>query len=512
MRGSSVSLKRGGSGLRTAALRIVIVLVACGVLAECTLRFLLFSHVADRWPVARAFRDPSRFADSRDGEEWFVLNYLWTSAWGHGQGRPPWAPHEDDRLGWTSERFLSGTYAHVAEADLGTRRPVLLLGDSFSACVTPEGTCFESLMDGSRLGGEYALLNYGARGYGLDQTYLLLRSLLGRFASRKPIVLVGLMVDDDLDRCLLDFRDWPKPRLRAENGRLVVPEERIPTPEEYLAGHPPVPASYFAAMLRMSLRKPGTRTFPRAEAEKQELSRLILRAVVAELREKEVPFCFVLFNDSDHSADPGTNGWRQPLVHEELSALAAPYVEVRDELLLMASSGRAELGTLFRGDKHLDERGNVAAFATMLRGLAISGAGIDVPRAAWAFEATSDVQGGGVARYDRGTTRFLREAGGKEGLILRGGREPTTVSFLLSGAVRAFRATAWSTGSSEQSAGIQVSAIVDGAVRWNGMLRSREPQPLDIDLRGAQRLELVVPARPDSAHNACAVFSDPSLY
>lgn len=484
-------------------------LVACGALAECSLRFLLFSHVADQWPIAKSFRDPSRFADWRIGERWFVLNYLWTSAWGHGHERPPWAPHQDDRLGWTSARFLPETYVHLAESTLGSRRPVLLFGDSFSACVTPEGTCFESLMDESRTGSECGLLNYGVAGYGLDQTYLLLLSAVGRFASRRPIVVVGIMVDDDLDRCRLDFRDWPKPRFRVENGRLLVPDVRIPTGEEYLARHPPLPASYLWSMLLMSLTNTKTGSFPEADAEKQELSRQILRAIVSELRGRDLPFFFLLFNDSDHIADQRTNGWRQTLVREELDALGAPYVEARDELRLMAAADRKELSSYFTPDKHLVARGNVAAFATLLRGLTISAAGIMVPRAAWAFEATSDAEGGGVVRYECGSHGFLRTSGG-ERLILRGGREPTTVRYALFGAARTFRSTAWAIGSA-QDQGVEVSAVVDGSVRWSGILRPKgEHRSITVDLRGAQRLELVVPARQDGTHNACAVISDPT--
>src|SRR5205085_7133999 len=110
--------------------------------------------------------------------------------------------------------------------------PVLLFGDSYAQCATPPEQCFQSLLEQSELTHEFALLNYGVGGFGLDQMYLLLRHVLPRFREQKPFVVVAIMIDDDFTRSLLAMRDWPKSRAHWEHGILRIDPPSATDPEQ----------------------------------------------------------------------------------------------------------------------------------------------------------------------------------------------------------------------------------------------------------------------------------------
>ena len=95
---------------------------------------------------------------------------------------------------------------------------MLLFGDSFCECATPPEECWQGLLERSPLGPRFALVNYGTGGYGLDQVLLLARRVLDRWRGRDPLVVVGILVDDDLDRDALALRNFPKPRFRLADG------------------------------------------------------------------------------------------------------------------------------------------------------------------------------------------------------------------------------------------------------------------------------------------------------
>lgn len=337
-------------------------------LSEAVTRYLVLGHSCSGWGIARRLRIPSHFGRPQSDEAYSILQFLWLPP-ENRNGRPSWAPDYDPRVGWTSDLFRPGDYVHVDEVRVGDRRPILLFGDSFSAGVWTKEWRFQALLEKSPLSERFAILNYGVPGYGLDQTYLLLREVLRRREGGRPIVIVGLLVDDDLDRCLLSFRSWPKPRLRVEGGRLVEPDNPVPTVEEYLAGHPNLPVSYAWTLLQASWRDDSVRGTLEQEIEKQELARPILRAIVAELRSHHFPFFFLLFNGAAATQDPAVLDWRQTLVRKELSALGATEFEVRDEILRVSELRKRAVGSYFGTDDHLNESGNAAAFRTIVRGI-----------------------------------------------------------------------------------------------------------------------------------------------
>ena len=57
-----------------------------------------------------------------------------------------------------------------------------------------------------------------------DQVLLLMQDSIDHYAEDDPVVVFGIVLDSDLERSVLGFRAWPKPRLRLTGGDLVGPE------------------------------------------------------------------------------------------------------------------------------------------------------------------------------------------------------------------------------------------------------------------------------------------------
>ena len=497
---------------------ILATVLALGLLEGAT-RYLVLADSCSGWGIARRFRIMSRFGRVQSDDAPSILHFLWLPP-GERNRRPPWAPSHDQRVGWTSDLFRPGDYAHVDESRVGDRRPILLFGDSFSAGVTSQEVRFQALLDKSPLGAHFALLNYGVPGYGLDQTYLLMREVLDRRTDGNPIVIVGLLVDDDLDRCLLSFRNWPKPRLFVESGRLIEPRGAVPTVSEYLAGHPNLPVSYAWTLFESIWRDTTVRGTARQEAEKQELSRLFLRAIVADLHRRELPFFFVLFNGTAATQDPAVLDWRQTLVREELSALGARWFEVRDDILSVCERRKLQAGFFFRaGDDHLNDQGNRIAFEAIRAGIEGKFDRVDTSHAAslkvddsfvgterseetwfFGFEATVRTRGtSGAARVSRTPYRPFSADSKDPYLVLRPGEHgPTEVRLLLDG--KATRLLGQAMSLSHTKGRDADSPVI--AIRVDGRLVTFHDVPfypaqlaLDVDLAGAEEVEIVAERR-----------------
>ncbi len=500
--------------LRRLLPKLVLSVVFLFLLLEGSVRFLLFSSATSSWSVAQRLRDPARFGSSSSDDLYWYLTWRWKKP-----REGDYVPPHDPRLGWTWGTVAPGSYVHIGETRLGARRPILLFGDSYSACLTLAEECFQGLLEDSALADDYALLNYGICGYGLDQIWLLLGPVLDRHLEKRPIVVVGLLVNDDLDRIAVSMREWPKPRLRLEDGRLFVPPGEIPAPGLRLAEDPPAPSSWAWALLGASrFGDQSIRGTPAQEAEKQELSRHILRAIVADLRSHEVPFFFLLFHTSECVEESDPPDWRDQVVHEELDQLDAPWYQVRDDIRSRAKTENRPTGDFFFPDgsarfNHFNPEGNRIAFGTLLRGLKeVCGVeeGGSLPLRPWRFDASLDQAGGGVAVFQHFRNEFLAGVDDDSRLVLRSGMaQPTEVRYELGGQALVFRARAWSFDPQGTNPELTLEARVDGEPRWSGSLSAgKAPSPIEIDLTGARTLELIV-SSPGGQSSACILLSDP---
>lgn len=357
--------------LRKLALRLALACAATLILLELAFRAVLFHDVPGMKATSARLRAPQNFFDRTDPDFW-TASVLLTPA-----ERLKPVPGYDPVLGWRGGRVAAETFEHQDEELVLTRRPVLLYGDSFAECTTPPKECWQGLLAGSPLHTTHLLVNYGVGGYGLDQIYLLLRCSVDRFAGRDPIVVVSVMVDDDLDRSLLPFRGWPKPRFGLAHGSLVEPGPVAASVEEYLDAHPPAVWSWawrYVAHGREQERGTSPEDVEARREEIRELSRALVRAIQGELDGRGVQWFFLLFQGESMLDKAGRDEvWQYPFMVETLHELGIPFVSSRDALISHKKLTGTDPALYFehkgRAKGHLTALGNEAVFPALLRGI-----------------------------------------------------------------------------------------------------------------------------------------------
>ncbi len=347
-------------------------LAAC-LLAEGALRFLLFGEgdLAERWGAS--LRADWNFTHWQS-EEAYVLQATFAPK-KSGVRHPLF----DAELGWTRDGIEPGSRRHEAEARLGDRRPILFYGDSFVRCATEPVDCWEGIVERSALAGDHVLVNFGVDGYGVRQIYLLLNDTIDRFVERDPIVVVGILVDDDLDRSDLPLRHFPKPRFILAEGDLVLRPPEHATAAEYAAANPAGIRSYAWRYLLF-----GSRVVPRrialrltGDAARVERTKALNRRLVEEIRRELVArgleHFFVLFHGTMAMHEVGPYGWQEPFLYEVFEELGAPFVSSKRALLEDADRhGRVPFDYFHHempGKDHYLPMANEVVFEALLRGL-----------------------------------------------------------------------------------------------------------------------------------------------
>lgn len=356
-------------------LATALAVLASGVGLELTVRHLAFGDSALARRLAPRFRQAWRYAPPDTDDHWLIRRRLTSPGGIRTAARP------DALLGWTTEKVAPGTYRNVREDDVGGRRPVLLYGDSFAACATPPEDCFEGLLEASEAGGSLALLNFGGNGYGFDQTYLLLRETVERFAARRPVVVVSLLVDDDLNRMLLSYRSWPKPRFERREGEFVLapaalengagPDGRRPSIRSYAWRRLLFGSGFLPPTLRRELQGAEER-----DDTKRVLTRELLTRAKALLEGLELDYAVLLFHGTGALASE-TFGWEEAFLEETLDQLEMPWLSSRVFLGEDARAAGRRLEEYFDPalDNHLNRLGNEVVLRGLLAELLTSATG-----------------------------------------------------------------------------------------------------------------------------------------
>jgi hypothetical protein len=133
----------------------------------------------------------------------------------------------------SNSKGIRGTREYSLNRLPGTRR-ILALGDSFmfGENLIDTETFSARLENYLQPDGAWEVLNLGVHGYGLDQEWLRLQRF--GFQYRADLVLMGIY-EDDILRTTLKFRDYAKPYFELGEGRLVLRNSPVPSPEQILA-------------------------------------------------------------------------------------------------------------------------------------------------------------------------------------------------------------------------------------------------------------------------------------
>ena len=478
------------------ALRVLLLLCVTLVAAEFCLRWILFGPNPPSFGAN--LRNPSLYADPWSDEVFWRLTQRF-----YGDPGPLSAERYHPLLGWRTSNFDPDTYEHVDAVRLNGRRPVLLYGDSFAHCTTPKRNCFEGLMERSPLAGQYRLLNYGVHAYGLDQIYLLMQQSIDRWAELDPVVVLGIYVDDDLDRALLRYRGWPKPRLERTAEGLVLETGRVPSQEQYLAANPDAVVSYLwrwllygnqwmPAPLRRALTGERARRL-----EKQRLARDILRACKAELEAREIEWFVLLFHGPRRLQDIGPSDWRERTLFEILRDERIPHVSSKVALQRHAlANDRAfpsYFGTEGHGRDHYLPSGNEVVFGALAEGLKgqFSGRFETHPPRPEHFKLLGEDEAAPLVRHMLGYSKNFPSPQDREILLIRIRPDQPTAFLYDISRLTSFRAIAkLPTSARDADCGrVGLTLHVDGEQVFGAILSPEDPEvPFDIDLRGAGQL------------------------
>ncbi len=142
-----------------------------------------------------------------------------------------WTPKPNMKTG-TGLRYTTNSHGWRSLYEFGNdpeRYQVIIVGDSFAfGDEVDDSDTWPHLLQ--QLDERLNVINMGVTGYGIDQMYLTLSEATDEFA---PQLTIAAFIGDDLNRSLLDFRDYKKPRFVLDkNGELKLTNTPIGSPAE----------------------------------------------------------------------------------------------------------------------------------------------------------------------------------------------------------------------------------------------------------------------------------------
>jgi hypothetical protein len=325
-------------------LAALIGVVVSAVALELALRAVLFVDMPVLPGAFHRLRHARNYADWQNDEDYWKLAFRL----GEMSPLPPSLLNRD--LGWVSEALDRESLRHHDEGEIRGRRPILLYGDSYAHCMTDGADCFQGLLARSELAADYCLLNFGVCGYGIDQVDLLLTRTIDRFAGERPIVIVGIFVDDDIDRAAMRLRYSTKPCFDVREGRIVPDSSAVPLFGPYVAEHPIEIRSYAWRWLLHSGCLPRSLVARLDDSERRGRTQALGRSILADIEEKlasrGVEHFYLLFHGEPRVASDAAADWRDDLVLDFLHRSNARYVSASAYLRAVAHD-RGAIAELF---------------------------------------------------------------------------------------------------------------------------------------------------------------------
>ncbi len=358
--------------------RWIVLLALCAgpLLGEAALRWLLFSSDPIAQWLGADLRRPEHFAPPGSLPEYWKLHMRLRANAGETVH-----PHVDARIGWRRPDLDPETLLPDPWPDFGGRRPVLWFGASFVACSGHSGACWDEIFDEhSALADDFALINYGVWGHGIDQTLLLLREVLDAWAPYDPVVALGFVAETDLYRPALSVFGWPKPRFAlSDAGELVRVDPPAWTFDEYLAQEPIGIPSYAWRAIDLHLRGHDALELRRRyglhryELEGLQLSCLLLQEIHRELERRDLEHFGIFFHTAENSRHPGACQAFYDTARSWLAGAGPPMVSLAPLLAADGPGGAPDLDAWFLesgpDSGHLTETGRRALLPLLDQGL-----------------------------------------------------------------------------------------------------------------------------------------------
>ena len=195
------------------------------------------------------------------------------------------------------------------------------------------------------------VVDFSMGGYGLDQVYLMFKETHQK--ADHPLVLVGILVSDDIDRTVLSIRTSKKPYFTVDaKGALQLNSVLIERDHANDCHSFPLSIkSYMLAFVKQTLLRGDNKV-----ELKQQISSRILDHFKAEADQAQAKLVFVLFYVQDSLTQMD---WRDTFVKAQLSRLGMPYIDTRDILLQYAKDQHVELSSFYKlGEGHHNNLGN----------------------------------------------------------------------------------------------------------------------------------------------------------
>ncbi|HUR26845.1 MAG TPA: hypothetical protein VM509_01555 [Planctomycetota bacterium] len=503
--------------VRKSLLALTLGVIVALLLGELGIRWILFRDGKSFGELGRTLRRAERYADGNCEDDFWKLNCLL-----QGEAALEDAPGPHAIMGWTGGGLDPVTYAHPDESAVGDKQLVLLYGDSFAQCNTPPELCFQTILANSDLGQQYAMLNYGIGGYGLDQIYMLIQRSIDRHKDKQPIVIVAILVESDFERSVLEFRGWPKPRLDVVGEKLV---ERGPvslSTRDYLAQNPVSIQSY---LWRLFLHQ--TTPFLAAERarwsgasrlteEKKTLNLRILQEIEHELSSRGLRHFFLLFHAEEGALRRWNEfAWQEQMVVDVCAEHATPLIDTR-AFMDFAADGYKEICARFYGRDapllgHHNELGNLICFEAMRQGILGRFGAPDMRHLA-------ELKAAGMIELDRsektpctflgraamlithdgyGAPRAVETAEPHRLLLRAGSTGLTGVKFELAGGAKRFTGELHAMAGAKEGCpelGLSFDVVVDNKIVLHcaPIPPASSPFLIDVDLTGRQALSLVL--------------------
>jgi hypothetical protein len=187
-----------------------------------------------------------------------------------------------------NSRGLRGVREYSYEKALGERR-IVVLGDSFTfgsfdtafMPPIPDDKVYTVLLEQALPG--VSVINLGVDGYGTDQQLLYLREEGFKYS---PDLVIASIFADDLNRAILSFRDYAKPKFEFVDNKLVLTGVPVQPPEviERII-HPHLVGAYTWALVRFATRPIAKDWVPLGKMEVDRLNEAILNRLREEVQQ-----------------------------------------------------------------------------------------------------------------------------------------------------------------------------------------------------------------------------------